>query len=105
MAIRKPVLNKPTIKALLALTKVRCTRSDHELRPPISPNALYRLNTTLVSTEKLKPILPTGIRYVIVGGVASAYYQPARFTEKTDIMVLAEDSTAIEQALEAAGWN
>ena len=59
----------------------------------------------LVSAEKLKSLLPSDLSYVIVGGVASAHYQPARFTEDIDLMVLAEDATVVEQALQGAGWS
>ncbi|WP_228024963.1 nucleotidyltransferase family protein [cf. Phormidesmis sp. LEGE 11477] len=59
----------------------------------------------LVSADKLKLLLPDGLRYVVVGGVASAHYQPARFTEDIDLMVLAEDATAVEHALQLAGWS
>ena len=59
----------------------------------------------LVSAEKLKSLLPSDLSYVIVNGVASAHYQPARFTEDVDLMVLPEEATAVEQALQAAGWS
>ncbi len=105
MLTRPPVLDRATVKALLALTKKRCQASDHALRPAVSPNALHRLNPMLLSVEKLRSLLPEGLRYVVVDGVASAYYQPARFTEDIDLMVLAEDSAAVEQALRNAGWT
>ncbi|MEM8502717.1 MAG: hypothetical protein AAF716_06140 [Cyanobacteria bacterium P01_D01_bin.1] len=105
MIIRKLTLNKPTVKALLALIKTRSASSDHALRPPVSPSVVYDLNTMLLSAEKLKSLLPDGLRYVIVGGIASAHYQPARFTEDIDLMVLAEDAAAVERALELAGWS
>ena len=105
MLTRKPILNKPTVKALLALTKTRCTASDHTLRPPISPNTTYRLNTMLLSAETLKSLLPKELRYVIVSGIASAHYQPARFTEDIDLMILAAESATVEQALFQAGWS
>ena len=101
---RQPILNRDTIKALLALTKTRCKASDHALRPSVSPNAVYRLNQMLPSTETLKSILLPGLRYVVVGGMASAHYQPARFTEDVDLMVLAEDASAMEQSLQRDGW-
>lgn len=40
-----------------------------------------------------------------VESMASAHYQPARFTEAIDLMVLAEEATAVEQALRTAGWS
>jgi hypothetical protein len=105
MMTRQPVLNRATVKALLALTKTRCKASDHALRPSISPTTTYRLNSMLLSAEKLRSLLPQGVRYVIVGGMASAHYQPARFTEDIDLMVLAEDAITVEQALRGAGWT
>jgi hypothetical protein len=105
MMTRQPVLNRATVKALLALTKTCCKASDHALRPSISPTTIYRLNSTLLSAEKLRSLLPQGVRYVIVNGMASAHYQPARFTEDIDLMVLAEDSITVEQALSSAGWT
>ena len=101
----KPILDRPTVKALLSLTKTRCRASDLALRPPISPHAIYRLNAMLVSAEKLKSLLPSDLSYVIGGGIASAHYQPARFTEDVVLMVLAEEATVVEQALQAAGWS
>lgn len=105
MLTRQPILSKPTLQALLALTKTRTKASDHALRPPVAPHKIYQLNTMLLSAEKLKALLPTGLRYVIVGGVASAQYQPARFTEDIDLMVLTETSATVEQALRQAGWT
>ncbi len=105
MMIRQPVLNRATVKALLALTKTRCKASDYALRPSISPTTIYRLNSTLLSAKKLRSLLPKGLRYVIVNGMASAHYQPARFTEDIALMVLAEDSITVEQALRGAGWT
>lgn len=105
MVTRQPILSRGTIKALLILTKTRCKASDHALRPPISPNAVYRLNQMLPSTETLKSILLPGLRYIVVGGMASAHYQPARFTEDIDLMVLAEDAVTVEQSLQGSGWT
>ncbi len=105
MLIRPAILNRSTVKALLALTKTRSKAIDHALRPPISPQTIHRLNSMLLSAETLKSLLPKDLRYVIVGGMASAYYQPARFTEDIDLMVLAEASTTVEQALSQAGWT
>lgn len=105
MVTRQPILNRDTVKALLTLTRTRCKASDHALRPPISPNAVYRLNQMLPSPETLKSLLPSGLRYIIVGGMASAHYQPARFTEDIDLMVLAEDSVIVEQSLRRDGWT
>ncbi len=51
MPTRKPVLNRPTVKALLALTKTRCIASDHVLRLPVSPRTVYRLNPKLSATR------------------------------------------------------
>lgn len=59
----------------------------------------------LVSADKLKLLSPNGLRYAIVGGIASAHYQPARFTEDIDLMVLAEDAVVVERSLELAGWS
>lgn len=105
MLIRSPVLNRSTVKALLALVKTPSKTTDHALRPPISPHKLHRLNPMLLSSVKLKSLLPDDLRYVIVGGMAAAYYQPARFTEDIDLMVLAEASTKVEQSLRQAGWR
>jgi hypothetical protein len=105
MPARKLILDRPTVKALLALTKNRCAASDHALRPPVSPKIIHRLNPMLVSADKLKSLLPDGLRYVVVGGVASAHYQPARFTEDIDLMVLAEDAAVVEHTLQLAGWS
>lgn len=105
MLTRKPILSKPTLKALLALTKTRCQASDHALRPPISPGKIYQLNAMLLSADRLKLLLPKDLRYVIVGGVASAQYQPARFTEDIDLMILSEASATVEKALCQAGWT
>ncbi|MEO1386699.1 MAG: hypothetical protein AAFV85_04880 [Cyanobacteria bacterium J06634_6] len=58
----------------------------------------------LLSAKKLRALLPKSLRYVVVGGMASAQYQPARFTEDIDLMVLSEESTTVEQALRSAGW-
>lgn len=104
MLTRKPILDKATIQALLALIKTSCAASDHTLRPHIAPGNIYRLNAMLLSPEKLKSLLPSDLKYVVVNGVASAHYQPARFTEDIDLMVLAEDSAPVEQALQSAGW-
>jgi hypothetical protein len=104
MITRPPILSRSTVKALLALTKTRSNATDHALRPPISPHKIHRLNPMLLSSAALKSLLPNDLRYVIVGGMAAAYYQPARFTEDIDLMVLAEVSTTIEQALSQAGW-
>jgi hypothetical protein len=104
MLTRPPILNRSTVKALLALTKTRSKATDHALRPPISPHRIHRLNPMLLSSATLKSLLPENLRYVIVGGVAAAYYQPARFTEDIDLMLLAEVSTTVEQALSQAGW-
>jgi hypothetical protein len=104
MLIRPPILNRSTVKALLALTKTRSQATDHALRPPISPHRIHRLNPMLLSTATLKSLLPKDLRYVIVGGMAAAYYQPARFTEDIDLMVLTEASAMVEQALSQAGW-
>jgi hypothetical protein len=105
MITRPPILSRSTVKALLALTKTRSKATDHALRPPISPHKIHRLNPMLLSSTALKSLLPQGLRYVIVGGMAAAYYQPARFTEDIDLMVLAEVSTTVEQALSQAGWT
>jgi hypothetical protein len=104
MITRPPTLSRSTVKALLALTKTRSKATDHALRPPISPHKIHRLNPMLLSSTALKSLLPQNLRYVIVGGMAAAYYQPARFTEDIDLMVLAEVSTTVEQALSQAGW-
>jgi hypothetical protein len=105
MLIRPPILNRSTVKALLALTKTRSKATDHALRPPISPDRIHRLNPMLLSAVTLKSLLPKDLRYVVVCGIAAAYYQPARFTEDIDLMVLAEASTTVEQALRQAGWT
>jgi hypothetical protein len=105
MITRPPILSRSTVKALLALTKTRSKAADHARRPPIAPHKIHRLNPTLLSSEALKSLLPNDLRYVIVGDMAAAYYQPARFTEDIDLMVLAEVSTTIEQALSQAGWT
>ena len=105
MLTRQPILSKPTIKALLALTKTRCQAADHALRPPISPGKIYQLNGMLLGAESLRSLLPKDLRYVIVGGIASAQYQPTRFTEVIDLMVLAEASATAEKALRRAGWT
>jgi hypothetical protein len=105
MITRPPTLSRSTVKALLALTKTRSKATDHALRPPISPHKIHRLNPMLLSSTALKSLLPQNLRYVIVGGIAAAYYQPARFTEDIDLMVLAEVSTTVEQALSQAGWT
>ena len=105
MLTRQPILSKSAIKALLALTKTRCQAADHALRPPTSPGKIYQLNTMLLSAERLKSLLPKDLRYVIVDGVASAQYQPARFTEDIDLMVLSEASATAEKALRRAGWT
>ncbi len=105
MVTRQPILSRDTVKALLALTKIRCKASDHALRPSISLNAVYRLNQMLPSTETLKSLLSSGLRYVVVGGMASAHYQPARFTEDVALMVLAEDAITVEKSLRRDGWT
>ena len=105
MVTRRPVLERSVVRTLLSLTKTRCKASDHALRPGISPNIVYRLNQMLPSVETLQSILPSGLRYIVVGGMASAHYQPARFTEDVDLMVLAEDATAVEKGLLQAGWS
>ncbi|MGB3294062.1 MAG: hypothetical protein WBB01_13835 [Phormidesmis sp.] len=105
MLTRQPILSKPTVKALLALTKTRCQASDHALRPPCAPNKIYQLNAMLLSAERLKSLLPKDLSYVIVGGVASAQYQPARFTEDIDLMLLTEAFATAEKALRQAGWT
>lgn len=105
MLTRQPILNRSTVKALLALTKTRSKAADHALRPPISPHTIHRFNPMLLSSATLKSLLPEDLRYVIVGGMASAYYQPARFTEDIDLMVLTEVSITVEQALSQAGWR
>ena len=105
MLTRSHVLNRSTVKALLALTKTRSKATDHALRPPISPHRIHRLNPMLLNPITLKSLLPENLPYVIVGGMAAAYYQPARFTEDIDLMLLAEISTVVEQALSQAGWT
>ncbi|MEL7360178.1 MAG: hypothetical protein AAFN40_27060 [Cyanobacteria bacterium J06560_6] len=104
MLTRKPVLSRATVKALLALTKTRCNASDHALRPAIAPNNVHQLNPMLLSAKKLRSLLLKDLRYVVVGGIASAQYQPARFTKSVELMVLSEESTTVEQALRSAGW-
>jgi hypothetical protein len=42
-------------------------------------------------------------RFLLVGGLATRHYMPERMTLDTDVLVLAEDQTAIEQALLVAG--
>jgi hypothetical protein len=44
-----------------------------------------------------------GIRYVIVGGLATALYMPQRMTLDTDLLILGEDLERVENLLEAAG--
>ncbi len=44
-----------------------------------------------------------GIRYVIVGGLATALYMPQRMTLDTDLLILGEDLKRVEARLGAAG--
>ncbi|NQU39924.1 MAG: hypothetical protein HQ523_08240 [Lentisphaerae bacterium] len=44
-----------------------------------------------------------GIKYAIVGGLATALYMPQRMTLDTDLLILGEDLKRVEARLEAAG--
>jgi len=44
-----------------------------------------------------------GVRYIIVGGLATALYMPQRMTIDTDLLILGEDLSDAEGRLEAAG--
>lgn len=52
----------------------------------------------------LRPILQ-GIRWVVVGGVATRAYMPERMTKDLDILISAEDGAAALQQLQAAGYK
>ena len=45
------------------------------------------------------------IRYMIVGGLATALYMPERMTLDTDLLVLSEEFEAAESLLAKAGWD
>jgi hypothetical protein len=49
----------------------------------------------LLSAEKLSSLLPQGVRYVIVNGMTSAHYQPARFTEDFALNPLAQSLKSV----------
>ena len=64
MLIRQPILDRSTVKALLALTKTRGKASDHALRPPVFPNIIYQLNQMLQQasdpeTQRIRQIIET----------------------------------------------
>ena len=52
----------------------------------------------------LRPILG-GIRWVVVGGVATRAYMPERLTKDMDILVSLRDGETVRQRLESAGYT
>ena len=44
-----------------------------------------------------------GVRYVVVGGIATSLYMPARTTKDVDVLVTLADAPVVEQALRNAG--
>ena len=68
-----------------------------------SPSFLRR-RTSLAQFPDLKPVL-TGIRWAIVGGVATRLYMPERVTLDLDIVVSAGDREVVRRRLTEAGFQ
>ncbi len=59
------------------------------------------LNENKFNTLEIEKIIRK-TKFVIVGGVATQYYMPQRYTIDTDVLVLTEDKTKIYEELEKA---
>jgi len=61
----------------------------------------YLLNERKLHTLEIEKLIQK-TKFVVVGGVATQYYMPQRYTIDTDVLVLTEDKTKIHEELEQA---
>jgi len=76
--------------------------SRHARRGSGSGSAVLRERSEVYGSPNLD-FLKARVDFVVVGGLATRLYMPERMTLDTDILVLAMDVPAAEQALEGAG--
>lgn len=69
-----------------------------------SSHTMMNTRTAMNDWPDLRDILQ-GIRWVIVGGVATRAYMPERMTKDMDILIRAEDETAVLLRLKAADYK